>query len=370
MTPIKLQDNCTTEKVNCQSALPVESEIKEKFSPKKQQSIMLSDSYKRLHWIKKAKRVADCGSWLEFLERSELAQGGSRNAKACGSAAGAPAPPTYKLYHANFCRERLCPMCAWRRSYKIFGQMSQIMNHLGDKYRYIFLTLTVPNCEPQELDSLIDDMMKGWAKLVRRKGFKIAVKGFFRALEVTRNKKTGTYHPHFHVVLAVDPHYFKDERYIKRDDWLRMWQECMQDDSITQVDVRTMRDKKTGNVSGEALASAVAESAKYAVKSADYVFAGNNKLMDSIVSTLSAALSYRRLTALGGVFKEAWEQLGLDDPEDGDLIHLDKTVRADLATMIIRYEWSAGAYKLVKKTQLDIIDGKVSVNPEDGEVIP
>lgn len=364
------QDNCTTIEVNCQSLDSVNTEIEKKFTPKKEMSVLLSDSYKRLRWYRKADRVADCGSWLEWLERSgNGGEGVPDTAERSAPAVGTPPRPAYKLYHANFCRERLCPMCSWRRSYKIFGQMSQIMNYLGSKYRFIFLTLTVPNCKPEELNGLIDDMLKGWHKLVNRKAFKTAVKGFFRALEVTRNKKNGTYHPHFHVVLAVDPHYFKDERYIKRDEWLHMWQQSMKDPSITQVDVRTMRDKKTGAVSGEALSSAVAEAAKYAVKSADYIFTGNDKLMDTIVLTLSSALSHRRLTALGGVFKEAQAQLGLDDPEDGDLVHLDNSIRSDLATMIIRYEWSAGAYKLVKKTQLEIIDG-ISVNPEDGEVIP
>lgn len=362
MTLIKFQDDCTTKKVDCQVE-SLETEIKERFTPKKKQSVLLAKSYKRLHWGRRASRVSDCGSWLEFLERSSPEQGKT----VVGSSF------KYKLYRANFCRERLCPMCAWRRAYKIFGQMSQIMNYLGGNYRFIFLTLTVPNCEPEELDNLIDDMLKGWHRLVNRKVFKTAVKGFFRALEATRNKKNGTYHPHFHVVLAVDPHYFKDERYIKRDEWLQLWQQSMKDDSITQVDVRVMKPKnteKTGETLGEALASAVAEAAKYAVKSADYVFEGNNKLMDSIVLTLSSALSHRRLTALGGVFKEAQEQLGLDDCEDGDLIHLDDdSFREDLATMIIRYGWSAGAYKLVRKTQLEIIDG-VSVNPESGEVIP
>lgn len=331
---------------------------------------MLSDSYRRLSWSIKADRVADCGSVLEWLERSGA--GGEGEPVPCERSAppdGNPPRPIYKLYHANFCRDRLCPMCSWRRSYKIFGQMSQIMNYLGNNYRFIFVTLTVPNCIPEELDFLIDDMLKAWHRLVNRKAFKQAVKGFFRALEVTRNKKNGTYHPHFHVILAVSPHYFKDETYIKRDDWLHMWQQSMKDDSITQVDVRVMRNKKTGDTSCQALSTAVAEAAKYAVKSSDYIFKGNEKLMDSIVFTLSSSLSHRRLTALGGVFKEAQEKLGFDDCEDGDLIHLDNKLREDIATMIIRYEWSAGAYKLVNKTKLKIKDG-VSINPEDGEVIP
>lgn len=344
-----IHDNCTIEQVNCQG-LPVEIEIKEKFSPKKKQSLLLSESYLRLCLDKRSQRVADCGSWLEFLEvKSEGAKWSPQNAAQC-AAAGATSPPDYKLYHANFCRDRLCPMCAWRRSYKIFGQMSKIMNLLGNSCRFLFLTLTVPNCEPEDLNETLDKMMHAWSKLVRRSRFRRSVLGFFRALEITRNRFNGTYHPHFHVVLAVSPKYFKDDRYISRDEWLRMWQQSMNDDSITQVDVRTMRDKVTGDVSAQALASAVAESAKYAVKAADYVFSGNSALMDSIVSTLSGALYHRRLTALGGVFKSAWLSLGLDDPEDGDLVHLDDSVREDLACMIVRYEWSAGAYKLVKQS--------------------
>lgn len=329
----------------------------------------MSDSYIRLGWNLKAERVAICGSWLEFIEMSEQGQRGTVPGCPCGAPDGSSSCTTsYKLYHANFCRDRLCPMCSWRRSYKIFGQVSQIMNLLGNNYRYIFLTLTVPNCEPEELNKLIDDMVKGWHRLINRKAFKRAVKGFFRALEVTRNKKIGTYHPHFHVVIAVEPHYFKDERYIKRDEWLHLWQQSMKDDSITQVDVRTMKNKKTGEVSGEALASAVAETAKYAVKSADYIFKNNDSLMDEIVLTLSSALSHRRLTAFGGCFAEAREKLGLDDCEDGDLIHIDdNSIRSDLAIMIVRYEWSCGAYKLVKKTQFETAG--VVINPETGEVI-
>ena len=349
----------------------VDIELEKKWIPKKEQSLILSDSYIRLDWKRKAERVANCGSWLEFVERSVQGQGGPVLRCPCGAPDGLPARTTaYKLYHANFCRDRLCPMCSWRRSYKIFGQVSQIMNLLGNNYRYIFLTLTVPNCEPEGLNKLIDDMVKGWHRLVNRKAFKTAVKGFFRALEVTRNKKDGTYHPHFHVVLAVNPSYFTSRDYIQRDEWLQLWQQSMKDDTITQVDVRTMKNKKTGEVSGEALASAVAETAKYAVKSADYIFKNNDSLMDKIVLTLSSALSHRRLTAFGGCFADAHEKLGLDDCEDGDLIHIDdNNIRSDLATMIVRYEWSCGAYKLVKKTQLDIIDD-ISVNPETGEVIP
>ena len=351
MININTQDNYSTFNDNCQA---IEDELNKKFSPKKEQSVLLSLSYKRLKFFNRSVRVADCGSWLEFLKCSEIKEGTESE--------------NYKLYRANFCRDRLCPMCAWRRSYKIFGQISKIMNYLGDKYRYIFLTLTVLNCGAHQLDRTIDNMQKAYSKLIRRKAFKTAIKGYFRALEVTRNKKNGTYHPHFHVVLAVLPSYFTSRDYIKRDEWLNMWRQSMKDNSITQVDVRTMKDKKTGEVFGTALSSAVAETAKYAVKSADYIFENDDALMDEIVDTLSASLCRRRMTAFGGCFAEARDILGLDDCEDGDLVHADDKIRSDIATMIVRYAWGCGAYKLVQKLELEIVDG-VSVNPESGEII-
>ena len=34
------------------------------------------------------------------------------------------------LDQVNFCKDRLCPMCAWRKSLKIFGQISQITDKM------------------------------------------------------------------------------------------------------------------------------------------------------------------------------------------------------------------------------------------------
>lgn len=352
-----LQDDFSKKSSECQS---VENELKKKFEPKKTQSEILGDCYTRLHWDSKAKRVFDCGSWLEFRQARDVCLEAPNRNCAVRNAEGAPTQTRpFKLSKANFCRERLCPMCSWRRSLKIFGQVSKIMEHLDNQYRYIFLTLTVPNCSPERLSEVIDDMVKGFNRLMHLKAVKGAVKGYFRVLEVTRNKHNGTYHPHFHIVLAVACSYFDSRYYIKRDEWLHMWQQSMKDDSITQVDVRTVKNKKTGETSGAALGSAVAEVAKYAVKASDYVIKSKPQLMDEIVTTLTSALGGRRLTAFSGCFKQARQDLELDDCENGDLIHLDGDIRHDLGQMIYKFKWSAGCYKLVGSMEID----------ENGEVI-
>lgn len=351
---LTLQSNDNTDSLKSQAkADTIEQELSEKFTPKKSTSLLLSQSYRRLGYDSRSDRVYDCAAYLEFLKLDAPVEVSPRVLAPPDDFHGAQVQTSYKLYHANFCKDRLCPMCAWRRSYKIYGQVSRIMTYLGDKYRYIFLTLTVPNCQPAQLNGKITDMMHGWHRLVKYKRFESAVLGFYRALEITRNKKNGTYHPHFHVVLAVAPSYFHKFDYIQQSEWLNLWRRAMKDNTITQVDVRVMRDKKTGCTSGVALASAVAESAKYAVKSSDYIFA-DPRLTDSIVAILADALFHRRLTAYGGVFADAYKELGLDDPEDGDLVHLDQeAIREDIATMILRYKWSAGAYKLIEKENFE-----------------
>ena len=76
-------------------------------------------------------------------------------------------------------------MCSWRRSLKIFGQVSRVMDYVEENYnyRYIFLTLTVKNCYGEDLRDTLDLMTKSFNKLSERKAFKQAVKGYFRSLE-------------------------------------------------------------------------------------------------------------------------------------------------------------------------------------------
>ncbi len=308
-------------------------ELDTKFAPKRISSLLLSASYARLDEVSKAQRVADCGTFLEFAHAID--------ADGVMSEKG-------KLHNANFCRDRLCPMCSWRRSYKIFGQVSQIMSRIGGKYKFIMLTLTVPNCAPESLSETVQRLFGAWGKLIRRKAFKTAVKGFFRALEVTRNKKNGTYHPHFHCILAVPLDYAESDLYISRDEWLKLWRKCYQDESIIMLDVRMAKGKnaETENCV-EALSCAVAEIAKYSVKSSDYLIKDDEALTDDIVTRLSSALRYRRLSQFGGVFQDIALELKLDDAEDGDLVHLTDKIDPSLAYMIVRYGWSAGAYKML-----------------------
>lgn len=279
----------------------------------KKNAMLLADSFERIGKTKKAVRVDDCGDVLVF--------------------SGCPSGHERKLKKATFCRIRLCPMCSWRKSLKVAGQVQKIA-HIASKthkLRWVFITLTCANVEGYELPDRLDQMMKGWHSLVRSVAYKSRVLGSFRSMEVTRNsdilsESYNTYHPHFHAVLAVPPSYFSHS-YLKTDEWVQIWREALGVDYDPIVDVRTVR-KKSNTEKGEVLSGeAVAELAKYVTKAGDYLNENSKDQTDEAVQILDVSLKSRRLHAYGGILKDIYEYLkkngDIEDVESdsADLIH-------------------------------------------------
>lgn len=331
----------------------LKNELLEKFTPKRDALELLAASYGRLGYDNKSERTENCGTYLAFRKSMQ------------------DVPEDWRLHQANFCRDRLCPMCNYRRTLKIFGQVSKVMDELGDRYAYIFLTLTVPNCDGEKLSATIDDMQAGFRKFIRYKRVKTAVKGVLKSLEVTRNRKNGTYHPHYHCIIAVEHKYFTGKDYIKRDDWLKYWQKAMKNPDITQVDVRRCKPKediRAGDRVSKSIGAAVAEVAKYSVKSVDYLVPQDPKLTDDTVFTLSAALHGRRLFAFGGIFDEVRKKLDLDDCEDGDLLHVDGEDEPAPGTgyYVRIYCWVKGAYVLTEESVMYNVNISADDDPDSG----
>lgn len=308
LTPITNNSNMNFESL--------QGEISQRFQPKKAATLDLAAVYRYMDFGSRAARVRGCGTFLEFHVSEQES----------------------KLHSANFCKDRLCPLCNWRRSLKIFSQVSAVMNRLeSDGYVFLFLTLTVRNCSAGDLPGTCQALFDGWRNLYHKKAvFQSVVAGTFRSLEVTRNKKNGTFHPHLHVILAVRPDYF-DKGYLSQDDWVALWRSCCSLDYDPVIDIRRIKPDSRG------LQGAVAEVAKYAVKSVDFL-TGPFSARVSYVSSFLLALSGRRLCAFTGVFQKARRALNLDDVEDGDLVHVSDNLRPDVSYMIVRYCWKSGFY--------------------------
>ena len=268
-------------------------------------------------------QVQDCASWLKFAILPDKKK---------------------KLTKANFCRLRLCPMCSWRKSLKLFSQVSAITDAIlqDKKARFIFLTLTVRNVNGEELRAKIQEMNEAFKWITQKsktsavsKKLKDFILGYMKAVEVTYNHKTDTFHPHFHIILELKPEYFYDG-YLTQKQWRDMWREVMHLDYDPQVDVRNIKN---------ATAKAVAEVAKYPVKLKGLLEIEPEKAVEPLIK-LKRALQDLRMITFGGDFREYKRLLNLDDVENGDLVHIE-TERNELnavAMMLFKYRADVGAY--------------------------
>lgn len=189
------------------------------------------------------------------------------------------------------------------------------------KARWIFLTLTVRNCEVTQLGDTLTVMNQAWQRLIKRKEFK-PVLGWIRTTEVTKSKD-GSAHPHFHALVMVPPSWFTRD-YVKHSRWVDLWQGCLKVSYSPNVDVRTVKPRVGSGSDGnhlestvEALQGAVAETLKYSTKPDDMTDDGD---ADGWFLELTRQTHKRRFIATGGALKDV---LKLDDETDEDLIGQD-----------------------------------------------
>ena len=301
----------------------------------KKENLRLVELYKKAR-IKDINLISDsrlfdlehCGDTLTFLQNAE----GKK-----------------KLKTANFCRVRLCPMCQWRRSLKMFSQVKKITDKIleNDKStRFIFGTFTIKNTDAENLEACINTLNKKFKYLVdQKKTFAPAKKlkqnllGYLKAVEVTYNSKDKTYHPHLHVIFAVKSTFFKNSsNYMSKKEWISLWQQALGVDYKPQTDIRAI---KFGT------AKAVAEVAKYPVKTAPILKLDDDEAVE-VLKTLTLSLNKKRFVSYGGIFKTIKQELKLTDVEtDKDLINVDmeQQERFNAVTAVLfRYNFKFGCY--------------------------
>lgn len=254
-----------------------------------------------------------------------------------------------KLKSANFCRLRLCPMCQWRRSLKMFGQVKKITDKIleSDKsIRFIFGTFTIRNCDAKDLEACIDNLNKKFRYLVASsltfapaKKLKQNLLGYLKAVEVTYNSKDKTYHPHLHVIFAVRPNFFAGKQnYMTKKEWINLWQQALGVDYKPQTDIRAIKTN-TGK--------AVAEVAKYPVKTAPILSLPYDEI-GAVLKTLTLSLNKKRFVSYGGIFKTVKQELKLADIEtDKDLVNTDieQQERFNAVTAVLfKYNFKFGCY--------------------------
>lgn len=250
--------------------------------------------------------IKDCNTFLSFVADKTLEK--------------------KKLYKANPCKNRFCPVCAWRKARKDALGLSLMMQYIKqeEKKEFIFLTLTTPNVTSEHLESEIKNYNKAFKKMVERKKVKSIIKGYVRKLEITYNQKRDDYNPHFHVLIAVNKSYFTDKRYyISQKEWLNLWRDVTGNDEITQVHVQKIKQNNNKELY---------EMAKYSGKDSDYLI--NQKVFDTFYKSLKG----KQILVYSGLFKEARKKL-----KNGDLDYLKEVDPTEYIYQIF-YHWNQKEY--------------------------
>ncbi len=303
--------------------------------PWREKKISNVDYFELLHILefKKAERVKECGTVLEFKTDEDTGH--------------------LKLFKTWFCKSRLCSLCNWRRAMKHSSQTKKIVAEVvkrKPKARWIFLTFTVKNVfDGEELNKSLSAMAEGFRRMIGYKKIKQNLIGFMRATEVTVNPIDDSYNQHMHVLMCVESSYFYNtENYINQKQWIKFWRKAMKLDYDPNVNVQIVKPK---NKHKSDIESAVDETAKYPVKDTDYKTNDEEKNLKR-VSDLEEGLYRKRLISYGGLLKEIHAELKLDDVEDGDLIHVDdEDEKADenAYSIVAYWNWERRNYFIQKE---------------------
>lgn len=289
-------------------------------------------------YMVKAAALQNCATWAEF-ERATTPDGRE----------------IMRLHNASFCRQRLCPMCQWRRSLKLGAQARQVVNWVEQRQavRWLMLTVTLRNVPADDLAATVTHLHSSLTRLTHKQAWPAL--GWLRATEVTYNATRDDYHPHMHLLLCVKPSYFKGGQYLSAQKWCALWQDAARLDYAPSIDIHVIKPRN-----GKDMGGAVAEVTKYGAKPDDYIRPWDIDTSCKIIVTLDAYLDGRRLTSWGGICKDAAAALQIRDPDASDLVHIDELAgkaldNADQVAEYITYSWRIGwgdYYKLSSHTDM------------------
>lgn len=230
----------------------------------------------------KLDRLKECGNFIKFQSSEDKTK--------------------FILTGGNFCKNRFCPFCSWLKAKRIAFELLELIKvvEYKEKFAFLFITLTVPNVLKESLREEIENFNKSFKRLFEIKEFKAFNKGFIRKLEVTYNKERNDYHPHFHLIVAVNKSYFTSRDYMSKRRLLELWKRATRNPNITQVDIKPCRMDTVKQVM---------ELATYSAKQGDLY--SSKEVFDGFYE----GLFRKKLLVYNGIFKEYKKQI-----ENGEIV--------------------------------------------------
>lgn len=291
------------------------------------------DMYIQNTWLKKADRTNRCADILTFQKTEE---------------------GRLKLFQAWFCKDRLCPMCNWRRAMKFAYEIGEILNEMQRRKvtgKPIFLTPTMRNVKGEDIGRSLSHFALSFQRLMKYKRVSACNIGAIRTTELTYNSSKDTYNIHVHCLIWMTPDYYDRDagKYITQAEWTSLWQRAARLDYTPVVNVKAIKPKEPTERDPTGLYSAVLEVSKYPIKPDAFdaltvktykESPAAEKLRLRRLKELEQGMRGKRLISFFGLLKTIRKELGQTD-DDEDLIGIgeDDEATAGQNTEVLVAEW-------------------------------
>lgn len=269
-------------------------------------------------------RMASCASMIEYTYCPQ-----------CGS---------LHIARTNLCRDRLCPLCAWRLALQRIGETVNALKYIyeqGFSGRAALLTLTVKNCSWADLGGQLQTLTAAWHKLTKRREFARYVVGWARSVEITQGAGD-TLHPHLHILLL-----YRDDKCLPQSLFCDLWRESLDVDYTPVCDVRRPYTRDTAaeyETEWSQMIAATVEATKYICKAETLLNISSEQLI-----LLASAVQGVRMTGYGGIIRAARAKLGCKDRESVEPISGDVALecpKCGADTVLLSYVWAESTYLL------------------------
>lgn len=315
-----MKENASPAAIVSQAAGKVKSfdEKKSEWEAHKRESQSLAEKMFLAGYTARAYRMKDCGKVVKIMV-----------CPSCGRSATSS---------TTLCRDKVCPTCQWRLALKRYSQMCSTLGLIDDldTYNAVFLTLTVRNCAPSRLRETLGTMAQAWNRMMQRAEPKREIAGWARSLEITYNADQATFHPHYHCILLMEAGGRSTGEL--NASYNTHWKTAARLGYQPITDLRQITTL-TPEESNEGLRTALLETYKYTIKSKDL------ELMPlTDFKRLVEGIDGKRMTAYGGVIKDARRMLALTDDDTLDTDEQPPEACVDCGTVLIPelLEWSFG----------------------------
>jgi plasmid rolling circle replication initiator protein Rep len=233
-----------------------------------------------------------------------------------------------KLDSSQFCRQRHCPICQWRRSLRWKAKAHQAIPRVMEafpKYRWLFVTLTLKNCAIEDLRNTLTWVNESFKRFTKLKEFPAI--GWIKSVEVTRGRD-GSAHPHLHTLMLVPPSYF-GKGYLSQQRWCELWQQSLRVDYKPILDVQAIKKDLSPHF-------IIPEILKYQCKESDLT-ADCDWFLE-----LTRQLRNTRAVAVGGILRDYMKSLEAD-PDD--LIGKDDSETSEVDEGHLYFGWKRSEKK-------------------------